>query len=161
LVAFRALDVPRRAVVDTASGVRRVTAPRGAWIRSPADAVRAWARLAAASTRTARSTPPHPSLDDDGLLHVGTAWVALSPTNEKLAKLLLADFSHTIPNSTLVRALNAGATTKSLRSYIARLRRNIEPLGLAINSERARGYSMNFASATINEDPTPAPKGAA
>jgi hypothetical protein len=157
LVALQALDLPWRAVVDTATEVP-VTAHREDWIQSPADAVRAHARLAAASATAARSTPPHPSLDDDGLLHVGTAWVALSTTNEKLTKLLLADFSHTIPNTTLVQALNVGAKTKYIRSYITRLRRDIEPLGLVINAERARGYAMNFATATINEDPTPTPK---
>jgi hypothetical protein len=77
---------------------------------------------------------------------VGAAWVALSQTNERLTRLLLADFGHAVPNDTLVRALNLGAKTKSIRPYITRLRESIAPLGLAIRSERLRGYSMNFTS---------------
>ena len=140
LTALRPRDVPRPA------GVTLGQPPAGREPRGAADTARVHAQTEPTTASNARTIPQHPLLDEDGLLHVGAAWVALSPTNEKLARLLLADFGRLVPNDTLVRALNLGGQTKSIRPYITRLRQSIEPLGLAVRSERLRGYCMNFTS---------------
>jgi hypothetical protein len=147
LVALRAADIPRLVVVAAGTAPPTVVGDHEEWIRFPADAAEVHARLEALSARVARSAPPRPSLDDDGLLHVGARWVALSATNEKLADTLLADFGHVIPTSTLMLALKRGKTTRTVRPYITRLRQSIEPLGLVVISVRSRGYLMNFAYA--------------
>jgi hypothetical protein len=145
LEALRAADIPRLVVVDAGTEPPTVVGDREEWIRLPAEAADVLARLEALKARAARSAALRPSLDNDGLLHVGGAWVALSATNEQLAKIFLADFGHVVPTSTLLRALEKDRT-HAIRQPISRLRQSIEPLGLAITSVQPRGYVMNFAS---------------
>jgi hypothetical protein len=148
LEALRAADVPRLVVVAAGAKAPTVVGDREEWIRFPAEASDVLARLEALNTRAARSAALRPSLDNDGLLHVGAAWVALSATNEKLAKIFLADFGHVVPTSTLRRALEKDQTV-AIKQPVSRLRQRIEPLGLAIRSVQPRGYLMNFASGML------------
>jgi hypothetical protein len=148
LEALRAADVPRLVVVAAGTEAPTVVGDREEWIRLPAEAADVLARIDALNACAARRSALRPSLDNDGLLRVGAAWVALSTTNEKLAKIFLADFGHVVPTGTLLRALEKDQTV-SIRQRISRLRQSIEPLGLAITSVQPRGYLMNFASGML------------
>ena len=75
----------------------------------PAEAADVLARLEALNARAACSAALRPSLDNDELLHVGAAWVALSAISEQLAKIFLADFGHVVPASTLLLARSSTA----------------------------------------------------
>jgi DNA-binding response OmpR family regulator len=147
LEALRLADVPRLIVVSEGQEPPALVGEHEDWMRFPAAASEVRARLDALSARAARRRPPRPSLDDHGVLHVGTAWVALSATNERLVEMLLADFGNVVPTSSLMRALQTGKR-KTIRPYITRLRQSIEPLGLAVRSVRRHGYVMDFAAAS-------------
>jgi hypothetical protein len=148
LEALRAADIPRLVVVATGTEPPTAVGDREEWIRLPAEAADVLVRLKALNARTAPSATVRPSLDNDGLLHVGAAWVALSATSEKLAKIFLADFGHVVPTGTLLEALEK-KTRYAIRQPISRLRQSIEPLGLTITSVKPRGYLMHFASPTF------------
>jgi hypothetical protein len=143
LEVLRAADVPRLVVVAAGTEAPTVVGDREEWIRLPAEAADVLARLEALNARANSSEALRPSLDNHGLLRVGAAWVALSVTGEKLAEVFLADFGHVVPTSTLLRALEQDKTV-AVRQRISRLRRRIEPLGLAITFVPPRGYLMNF-----------------
>jgi DNA-binding response OmpR family regulator len=146
LAALRAADIPRLVVVGVDTEPPTLKDDLEEWIQFPAAADQLRDRLQALNARAARSPHALPSLDADGLLHVGAKWVALSATSEKLVEPLLADFGHIVPTSALLGAVKG--KTPTIRVYITRLRQSIEPLGLAIRFVRSRGYVMNFASAT-------------
>jgi hypothetical protein len=114
-------------------------------VRVPAEAADVLVRLEALEARAEPGARVLPSLDDDGLLHVGDAWRALSVLEEKLARALLADFGHAVPASTLLRALER-EHAQTVRQPISRLRHRIGPLGLRIDFVPPRSYSMDFAS---------------
>jgi DNA-binding response OmpR family regulator len=145
LAALRVAEVPRLVVVGAGTEPPQRVGDLEEWIQFPVGADELRDRLEALNARAARGPHEPPSLDADGLLHVGALWVALSATNEKLIALLLADFGRVVPTSALLRAVKGKART--IRPYITRLRQSVEPLGLAITSIRSRGYALNFAAA--------------
>jgi DNA-binding response OmpR family regulator len=145
LAALRAAEIPRLLVVGIGTEPPTLVGDLEEWIQFPAGAEELRDRLEALTARAARRPPPLPSLDADGLLHVGDEWIALSATNQRLVAPLIADFAQIVPVSVLVRAVNSEART--IRPYITRLRQSVEPLGLAIRNVRSRGYALNFASA--------------
>lgn len=148
LEQLRAADIPRLVVVAAGAEPPTVVGDCEEWIRFPADAADVLARLEALKTRARRRAALRPSLDNDGLLHFGAAWVALSATDEKLARIFLADFGHVVPASTLLGVL-AKDHTPALRQPISRFRQRIEPLGLTITFVQPRGYLMHNASGTL------------
>ena len=148
LEQLRAADVPRLVVVAAGTEPPTVVGDYEEWIRFPADAADVLARLEALKTRARRRAALRPSLDNDGLLHFGAAWVALSATDEKLARIFLADFGHVVPASTLLGVL-AKDHRRAVRQPISRLRQRIEPLGLTITFVQPRGYLMHPASGIL------------
>jgi DNA-binding response OmpR family regulator len=83
-----------------------------------------------------------PELDDDGILRLGDAWVALSPIETRLARAFLDDPGRLLGRKTLG---NAGwpdgvPNDRSVDSRIKTLRRRVAPLGLQICTIRGRGY---------------------
>lgn len=84
-------------------------------------------------------------LDGGGLLHVGTAWVALPLVEWRLVATLLAHLGEVVLRDDLTGAawpgkrVNAGTLSVSMR----RVRHRIEPLGLLITTVRGRGFVMS------------------
>jgi DNA-binding response OmpR family regulator len=148
LEQLRAADVPRLVVVAAGTEPPTVVGDCEEWIRFPADAADVLARLDALKTRATRRGTLRPSLDNEGLLRFGAAWVALSATDEKLATIFLRDFGHVIPASTLLSVL-AKDHRRALNQPISRFRQRIEPLGLTITFVHPRGYLMHNASGTF------------
>src|SRR5688500_571303 len=59
------------------------------WVRQPADPAEIEARIATLMRRLPTECPA-PLLDGDGVLRVGSAWVALPPVEARLVAALLA-----------------------------------------------------------------------
>lgn len=140
------------------------------WIRVPAtenevrarvDAltVRSHAHLADGTT-TNGSTPAHdhvtgngngngttPVVDDYGVLWVNGAWVALPPLEARLTEALLDRLGAVTSREQLLRAgWPAGAPGRNaLDVHVLRLRRRLQPVGLAIRTVRSRGYLLERA----------------
>ncbi len=119
------------------------------WIRLPAADVDIWRRVAGLQHRVRQL--PEPRLDEYGLLWRGSNWVGLAPIEARVFAVLLERPGCVSSRERLERAAWPDGVTSahSLSAYIKRLRRRIEPLGLAIRTVRQRGYFVEI-------DPWPA-----
>ena len=125
------------------------------WIRVPAAEDEIRARVDALTVRSrAHSSnvnngdaPAGPVLDDFGVLRVKGSWVALPPLEARLAEALLDRIGAVTSRELLVRAgWPTGAPGRNaLDVHVLRLRRRLQPLGLAIRTVRSRGYLMEPA----------------
>jgi DNA-binding winged helix-turn-helix (wHTH) protein len=84
-------------------------------------------------------------LDGGGLLHVGTAWVALPLMEWRLVATLLAHIGEVVPRDDLTGAAWPGKRVKdgTLSVSMKRVRSRIEPLGLLITTVRGRGFVIS------------------
>jgi DNA-binding response OmpR family regulator len=125
------------------------------WIRVPAAENEVRARVDALTVRSRAHSSPRdngheptgPVLDDFGVLRINGAWVALPPLEARLAEALLDRMGAVTSRDLLVRAgWPAGAPGRNaLDVHVLRLRRRLQPIGLAIRTVRSRGYLMEAA----------------
>jgi DNA-binding winged helix-turn-helix (wHTH) protein len=87
-----------------------------------------------------------PVIDAYGLLRWGSAWVALSPIEARLAQEFIARPGQLVGRETLGDAgwPDGVPNARSVDSRIKTLRRRVEPLGLKIHTIRGRGYLASF-----------------
>jgi len=113
-------------------------------VELPADAAEL-ARLAERLEAGTDPDPPTPRVDGDGILRFHGRCVFLSPTEERLARSLVATPGSLVSGTRLASDTWKGAapTTASLRTLVTRLRHRIEPLGLTVRSVRGRGYLVD------------------
>ena len=115
------------------------------WVRVPADPVEVQARVATLEARALRGVSAR--LDENGRLHVGSRWVALSPIEHQLATPLVEHFGGLVSHDTLLRAgwPHRHPSRNQLDVQILRLRRRIESVGLRLRTVRSRGYSLDHS----------------
>jgi DNA-binding winged helix-turn-helix (wHTH) protein len=109
------------------------------------------ASTGAGSTDT-RPGDDHPWLDPDGLLRRGSRWVAVSPHEEEVLRLLLARWGRMVPRASLAAAVwpDGAISDRALNTLMGRLRKRLEPLDLTIETIRARGFLL-----ASGRDPAP------
>jgi DNA-binding response OmpR family regulator len=133
------------------------------WIRIPATENEVRARVDALAVRSQAHTqngngngnghsheePPSPMLDDFGVLRVNGSWVALPPLEARLTEALLERLGAVTSRELLIRAgWPSGAPGRNaLDVHVLRLRRRLQPVGLAIRTVRSRGYLLEPAPA--------------
>ncbi len=90
------------------------------------------------------STTDRPALDEFGLLRYRGEWVALSSSEERMLRPLLAGWGRVVHTRDLAESVWPGRTTRStsLHTLVHRLRRRLRPLGLTVETIRARGFLM-------------------
>lgn len=134
------------------------------WIRIPATENEVRARVDALAVRSQVHLPnghgghegdndhderpgPAPALDDFGVLRLNGSWVALPPLEARLTEALLERLGAVTSRELLVRAgWPAGAPGRNaLDVHVLRLRRRLQPVGLAIRTVRSRGYLLEAA----------------
>ena len=125
------------------------------WIRIPASEDEVRARVEALSVRSlahvANGNHAEPSdepvLDDFGVLRLNGSWVALPPLEARLADALLERVGMVTSREVLIRAgwPTAPPGRNALDVHVLRLRRRLQPVGLAIRTVRSRGYLMERA----------------
>jgi DNA-binding response OmpR family regulator len=117
------------------------------WIRVPASEADLHARLATLRTRADRHAPVVPSLDRDGVLRLGTAWVSLPPVEARLTSALLERFGAVVSRDALSRAgwPDGAPGRNALDVHVLRLRRRLARLSLVIRTVRSRGYLLEVA----------------
>ncbi|HMF81944.1 MAG TPA: helix-turn-helix domain-containing protein [Acidimicrobiia bacterium] len=137
---LRHLGIPRLLLVEPGVAPPNGTSCVEDWVRLPADDVDLRVRLAALAERAARH-PPAPIVEDHGCLSHRGVTVILPPVDERVARALVEHFGLPVTVEELrARAWPDGGSNTALRVHISRLRRRLEPLGLAITSVRGRGY---------------------
>ncbi|MET0148672.1 MAG: winged helix-turn-helix domain-containing protein [Acidimicrobiales bacterium] len=117
------------------------------WIRVPAQEVDMMARLAGLERRFCENDAICPEVDEDGVLRMGRNWVSLPPVDFRLAAVLVERFGAVVSRDALARAGWPERTParNALDVHVLRLRRRLEPLGLAIRTVRSRGYALEQA----------------
>ena len=148
--------VPRLLLVPDGEEPPRVSDCLEDWIRVPAAESEVRARVDALAVRSRAhhangqeipDEPAPPVIDDFGVLRVSGSWVALPPREARLAGALLERLGAVTSRDLLVRAgWPAGAPGRNaLDVHVLRLRRRLQPVGLAIRTVRSRGYLMEPA----------------
>jgi two-component system OmpR family response regulator len=101
-------------------------------------------------SRRAEANPRTPTLEEFGkLTHRGVS-IFLSPTDERLAEILAANFGEVVREDDLIAAVwSGGGSHNALRVHVSRLRQRIRPLGLEIHSVRHAGYAMTVAGSVL------------
>jgi DNA-binding response OmpR family regulator len=114
------------------------------WIRVPAPEDEVLARVQALSVRRAAHEHDAPGLDPDGVLRFRGKWVSLPPLETRMMDALVARFGAVVSRDTLTKAGWPDGITgrNALDVHMLRLRRRLEPLGLAIRTVRSRGYLL-------------------
>lgn len=117
------------------------------WIRVPAQEVDMMARLAGLERRFGENDAIRPEVGDDGVLRMGRDWVSLPPVDFRLAAMLVDRFGAVVSRDALARAgwPDRVPARNALDVHVLRLRRRLDPLGLAIRTVRSRGYALEHA----------------
>lgn len=147
LAEYRRSGVPRLLIVEAGACPPISADPCEDWVRgvvSPGDL-----RVRIAALRARRNRLRVPRVDPTGVLRVGGRSVPLSPTETALLGELTGNFGGLTATEDLADRLPrcAGAPRRNaLHLHITRIRRRIEPLGLAIRTVRGRGYVLEPAA---------------
>jgi DNA-binding response OmpR family regulator len=146
--ALRAARVPRLLLVEGAAAPPRPKDELEDWIRVPADEVDLHVRVETLDRRARAIEPIPPELDQDDVIRVNGAWVALPPVEAKLTRALLDRYGRVVGRDALhAAAWPTGLPRRNvLDVHVLRLRRRLEPLGLIIRTVRGRGYVLENAS---------------
>jgi len=128
------------------------------WVRIPATESEVRARVDALAVRSqahhtngnedgnghGHEGAPVPVLDDFGVLRLNGSWVALPPLEARLTGALLERLGAVTSRDLLIRAgWPSGAPGRNaLDVHVLRLRRRLQPVGLAIKTVRSRGYLL-------------------
>lgn len=142
--ALRAAGVPRLLLVEEGEEPPPPDDCLEDWVRVPATESEVRARAAALVRRARRHVAGQPTLDGDGVLRFGDRWVALPPIEARIARPLVERFGAVVGRETLCRAGWPGGAPgrNALDVHMLRLRRRVEPLGLAVRTVRSRGYAL-------------------
>jgi DNA-binding response OmpR family regulator len=135
---------PRLLLVEGDALVPEADDPLEDWIRLPAPEADVELRARTLGSRSRELLAAVPALDADGVLRVGGLWVALPPVEARLAEALLGRLGAVVSREALGRAgWPEGAPGRNaLDVHVLRLRRRLEPVGLAIRTVRSRGYLL-------------------
>lgn len=138
----RAAGAPRLLLVAPDAAAPMVADPLEDWVRLPAAEADIAARRATLEARASADARPH--IDEDGLLHFRSRWVALSPVEQQLARALVERFGQVVGRDELTtRAWPTETPTRNaLDVHVLRLRRRLEPVRLEIRTVRSRGYLL-------------------
>lgn len=144
-VALDHLGLPRLLVLDlTADAPPFSPSCLEDWVRLPVATGDLRARLMTLAHRS-KAHVTAPRIDALGRLWHRGAYTRLSPTEERLAGLLLERFGEVVTDDDLLDVgwADESATRAALRIHLTRLRRQLRPLGLEIKSRRGAGHVMD------------------
>lgn len=114
------------------------------WVRSTADPIEVRSRIdrlrAANASRLLR-----PTLDDDGILAYADRWVALSPGDVPIGRVLCERFNSLVTRDELRVCFEPPCTDATLAVKLYRLRRHLAGLGLRLTTIRGRGCVLERA----------------
>jgi len=143
LERLRAEGTPRLLLVRPPAPAPEVMECEEDWVRLPADDGDVRARVLALAARSSRHRPG-PRVGADGRLQFGSHWIALSPIELRLARVLVERFGEVVQNNELAGVAwpGEGINEGALRVHLTRLRRRLRTLGLEVQNVRGRGYLM-------------------
>ena len=113
---------------------------------SPGDPAEMEHRRATLAARAASAQAELPVLEEGDILWFRCRWVALSPAEAPLVRILVHHYDNCATRRDLGLDGADRAATSALYTRINRVRRRIEPLGLGVQSVRGRGFVLSPAS---------------
>jgi DNA-binding response OmpR family regulator len=118
------------------------------WVRLPANDADVRVRVQSLQARVEAFGPTVPTMDADGVLRFGGAWVSIPPVEARLTRALLERFGTVVGREALSRAgwPDKEPGRNALDVHVLRLRRRIESLGLVVRTVRSRGYLLEASS---------------
>ncbi|MBV8982725.1 MAG: winged helix-turn-helix domain-containing protein [Acidimicrobiia bacterium] len=147
LERLRSDGTPRLLLVPGATPAPETVGCEEDWVRLPAGDADVRARVLALVARSSRHRAG-PKIGADGRLRYGTGWIALSPIEHRLARLLSQHFGEVVPSRALSTAAwpGEGMNEGALRVHLTRLRRRLRPAGLDVQNVRGRGYLLEHVT---------------
>jgi DNA-binding response OmpR family regulator len=121
------------------------------WVRLPANEADVRARVQSLQSRVEEYGPVVPTIDADGVLRFGGEWVSIPPVEARLIRALIDRFGTVVGRDVLTRSgwPEKEPGRNALDVHVLRLRRRIEPLGLAVRTVRSRGYLLEASSSDL------------
>jgi DNA-binding response OmpR family regulator len=92
-----------------------------------------------------------PTVDEYGLLRRGDRWVSLTPTEERVMRVLLERAGRVCSRALLTDAgwPRGPANERILDTYVRRLRAKIPEFGVEISTVRKRGFLLDVVGAAV------------
>ena len=143
-------DRPRLLLVDSDAPAPVSTDLFEDWVRLPVGDADVRARVAGLQARVTDFGPTTPTVDGDGLLRYGSKWTSIPPVESRLIAALIGRFGAVVGRDALAKAgwPDKEPGRNALDVHVLRLRRRIEPLGLAVRTVRSRGYLLTDAESS-------------
>lgn len=119
------------------------------WVRSPVNPSDLRARSRELHRRALETEAPAPTIDDQGLLWVGSRWVDLTPAQTPVVTLLVEHLERVVRYESVSAAYeSAGGSSHaaSLRTLLARIGARVRPVGLELVTVRRRGVLLTQRS---------------
>jgi hypothetical protein len=142
LAAFRQ---PRVLLVEPESPPPPLLDDLEDWLRTPTNPDDLRARSEELHKRALDHTRPQPTIDEHGLLRVGSSWVDLTPSQAPVVSLLLDHLERVVSYETVgATYAKAGGSSHvvSLRTLLARIAARVRPVGLELVTVRRRGVLL-------------------
>jgi hypothetical protein len=144
--ALAALGRPRLLLVGEGAVVPDELGDAEDWVRCPPEPSELLLRARQLGLRH-KATEPHAiDLDEEaGVLHRGECWVAMSPGQLPVVRLLLRSPNRLVPFEDVVRAYASGGGSDhpaSVRTAISRIQAKLRPLGIRLTMIRSRGVIL-------------------
>ena len=119
------------------------------WVATSADPAEIRHRLANLEARAAVPSQEVPSVDSGDILRYRGRWIALAPTEAPIVAQLAANFDRCVSREDLGVAQVDKAAQATFHTHVHRIRRRIEPLGLALNTVRGQGLVLSPVGAVV------------
>ena len=140
---MRAQGLPRLLLVAPDADAPAASGWDEDWVRLPAPEADVRVRASALADRLRVQAGPRPELRADGRVFFAGRWVAVSPTEQELLRILTDRFEEVVEPDVLAQAGDGRPLSQAgLRVHVARLRKRLGPVGLAVTSVRGRGYVL-------------------
>jgi phosphoglycolate phosphatase-like HAD superfamily hydrolase len=140
--------LPRLLLVERGTRPPELVDEMEDWLRTPTEPEDLQARSEVLRRRAGASSARQPVLDDDGLLWVGSAWVALTTTQVPVARLLLDNLNKVVRFEAVATSYDAAGGSRhpaSVRTLLARLGGRVRTVGLDLVTIRRRGVILTAA----------------
>jgi hypothetical protein len=136
---------PRILLVDPASEPPPLLDDLEDWLRTPPRPEDLQARSRELHRRAVGHDRPRPTIDEHGLLRVGSAWVDLTPAQTPVVSLLIENLERVVSYSAVGATYEqAGGSSHvvSVRTLLARIATRVRPVGLELLTVRKRGVLL-------------------
>jgi hypothetical protein len=142
--ALRAAGTPRLLVVAPDSPAPEALECDEDWVRLPTSDEDMRVRMHNVALRASRHAHA-PAVNGDGRIRFRGRWVALSETEEAVARVLATSFGEVVDAETLANVVVPALSPNAVRIQIMRLRGRLAALGLELRTVRSRGYVLEPA----------------